>query len=145
MNTKTIGIGQLNWNRHERVSDRYGAVGLYNDAHWQTGDNESKLLALGVLAGAVGTLSATVLETRDADHIGDLFHGWGPGGAEVGATYVLGHGVLFHEFDCGDKIGVRPLDGREILWLDGRALYTCHSQTVRLEFTPDPTAAPAAN
>lgn len=33
-------------------------------------------------------------------------------------------------------VGVKPEDGRDTLWLDGPALYRCHSQTVQLEFVP---------
>ncbi len=130
-----LGEGQLNWNRSERVSDRYGAIGLYNDAHWQAGE-DSTPLHCQIYAGERGVLRAVVLETRDADHIGDLTHGWHVGGANVGDVYDLGEGVLFFDHDLGEKVGVKPEDGRDTLWLDGPTLYRCHSQTVRLEFVP---------
>lgn len=130
-----LGEGELNWNRRERVSDRYGAVGLYNDAHWLAGE-ESTPLRGREHVGKRGLLRAVVLQTRDADHIGDLTHGWQPGGARVGDVIDLGEGTLFIEDDFGDKAGVRPEDGRDSLWLDGPGLYRCHSQTVRLEFVP---------
>ncbi len=131
---RVLGVGQLNWPRRERVSDRYGVVGLYNDAHWQAGC-KANALRTSVLTGRVGTLRAVVLETRDADHIGDLFHGWFPGGAQVGEVIDLGTGRLFAAVDNeGHYVGVEPLDGRATRWLDGPALYKCHSQTVRLEF-----------
>jgi hypothetical protein len=131
-----IGTGQLNWNRGERVSDRYGAVGVYRDAHWQT-DEESMSLTGHENAGHRGTLRAVILEIREADHIGDLFHGWHVGGARVGETIDLGRGTLFFDDDHGPKVGVVPDDGRQEQWLDGSALDRCHSQTVRLEFVTE--------
>lgn len=130
-----LGEGQLNWNRSERVSDRYGAVGLYVVAHWQSGQDSTPLAVQG-LVGKRGQLRAVVLETRTSDHLGDLTHGWLPGGAEVGKTYVLGEGILFHEDNLGPKVGLEPTDGRPTHWLDGPTLYMCHEQTVRLEFAP---------
>jgi hypothetical protein len=130
-----LGEGQLSWNRSERVSDRYGAVGLYYDAHWQAGEN-SQLLNGRSRAGERGVLRAVVLESREADHVGDLFHGWHVGGAKVGDVCDLGEGELFFADDCGEKVGVKPEDERDTLWLDGPTLYRCHSQTVRLEFIP---------
>lgn len=131
---RVLGVGQLNWPRRERVSDRYGVVGLYNDAHWQAGC-KAHMLRVSTLAGRVGTLRAVVLETREADHIGDLTHGWHPGGAQVGDVIELGTGKLITAFyEGGHYVGIEPLDGRTTQWLDGPALYKCHSQTVRLEF-----------
>jgi hypothetical protein len=129
MSAHVLGIGQVNWLPSERVSDRYGVVGLYDDAHWQ-----SEFDTRGII-GRVGTLRAVVLETRESDHIGDLFHGWLPGGAQVGDVVDLGVGRFFGERnEHGYFVGVEPADGRRSLWLDGPALYKCHSQTVRLEF-----------
>jgi len=130
-----LGTGQLNWNRRERVTNRYGAVGLYNDAHWQAGEDSTPLRGRG-RAGEFGQLRAIVLEIRDADHVGDLTYGWHVGGAQVGDVIVLGEGILFFEDDLGPKVGVRPRGDSQELWLDGPALYRCHSQTVRLEFCP---------
>jgi len=130
-----LGEGQLNWNRAERVTDRYGNVGLYNDADWMAGEM-SIPLAARLESGSFGRLQAVILETREADHVGDLTHGWKPGGAVVGEVVILGEGRLFFEHDLGDKVGVAPTDGRRTLWLDGPSLYKCHSQTVRLEFVP---------
>ena len=135
MSAHVLGIGQVNWPRSERVSDRYGVVGLYGDAHWQSGTMISDELDTRGIVGRVGTLCAVVLETRKADHIGDLFHGWLPGGAQVGDVIDLGVGRFFGERnEHGYFVGVEPADGRRSLWLDGPALYKCHSQTVRLEF-----------
>jgi hypothetical protein len=130
-----LGEGQLSWNGSERRSDRYGAVGLYSDADWKVCAN-SQPLHCQIYSGTRGVLRAVVLETQDADHCGDLTHGWHVGGAKVGDVYELGEGVLFFDHEGGEKVGVRPEDGRDTLWLDGPNLYKCHSQTVRLEFVP---------
>ncbi len=80
---------------------------------------------------------AHIIETRQSQHIGDIFRGIGPSTPTAGDAITLGAGTLFTEMDDGvPRIGVTPDDGRETDWMDPRALYRCHSQTVRLEFRP---------
>ena len=128
-----IGKGVLSWSRYERIGDRYGTVYLF------PGGGDDPLPWPDELPlGQRGTLTATVLETRPSAHIGDLFRGFSPGGAEAGETVTLGTGLLFTETDDGyTGLGVRPEDGRDTDWLDPRALYRCHDQTVSLAFTPE--------
>lgn len=58
----------------------------------------------------------------------------------VGDQITLGTGTLFVAAspDGITEIGLTPDDARAHDWLDPHALYRCHSQTVRLEFRPDP-------
>lgn len=137
MTAVELGIGRLSWPRGERVSDRYGCVLLMHDGdsliepsgyvHFDTS-----------LAGTRGSLVAHVLETRDSTHIGDLFRGLFPQTPDVGETFRLGTGEVFLEQVDGNTpcIGLDPGDGRQSDWLDPRALYRVHEQTVRLTFEP---------
>lgn len=129
-----LGTGVLSWNRKERIEDRYGAVFLL-----ATLTSSSPL----PLAGAeheeeFGNLLAIVRETRKSDHIGDLFRGFSPSTPKKGEEILLGTGCLF--FDGGEEggnfpaVGVSPEDLRPTDWLNPKALYRCHSQTVELYF-----------
>lgn len=129
-----LGTGVLSWPRSERVSDRYGCVWLMADATQEQ--------VLGGVAGVAephvgqrGRLVARVIEARQSHHIGDLFHGVRPRTPEVGAEIQLGEGELFvQQEELGWSVGLRPDDGRDRLWLDLRALYDAHLQTVELRF-----------
>ncbi len=132
-----LGTGQLSWMGSERRTDRYGTVALWEDATPYR-DDSSLLLKTNSLTGKHGKLVATVLETRKSSHIGDLFHGYTPGSAEVGKTYQLGVGTLFEEEQYGSRtVGLKPDDGRNEFWLDPKQLYIVHQQTVRLVFIED--------
>ncbi|MFH0892455.1 MAG: hypothetical protein V1867_06785 [Candidatus Falkowbacteria bacterium] len=124
-----LGTGILNWDRGERVSDRYGTVKLFAFL-----GQEDTCAFNTELQGQNGQLVAKVLKTRHSDHIGDLFRGVFPETPEVGEEIVLGRGELFFERDA---VGLRPDDGRESLWLDIRKLYRAHLQTVELFFIYD--------
>lgn len=85
--------------------------------------------------GARGYLVATVLETRQSDHIGDSFRGLSPSTPRIGEEITLGGpGELFIEMDFAPVVGLRPDNDRETDWLNPKSLYRCHNQTVRLEF-----------
>jgi hypothetical protein len=87
--------------------------------------------------GAHGTLTAEILETRQSDHVGDMFRGIGPTTPDKGEVLTLGTGALWRGESYGaPTLGLKPDDGRDSDWLDPRALYRCHSQTVRLRFEP---------
>ena len=102
--------------------------------------------------GAEGQLMAVVVRARFSSHIGDLALGIKPVRPEVGERISLGEGRLFREAP-GDRVGVRPKHrrrqwiytegpgvppgaGLQPPYMDVRALYRAHEQTVRLEFEP---------
>lgn len=126
-----LGTGVLSWNRYERVSDRYGTVCLFASP-----SGGEKVRLIQVKEGARGRLVAIVKETRRSQHIGDLFHGVFPKTPKVGQKITLGEGTLFFE---DDGVGLQPDDGRDAQWLDMRALYNAHEQTVTLYFEELPT------
>lgn len=137
MSGKTLGTGVLTWDRSERVSDRYGYVYLMTaGANSQNNVGTAVPLASAPIAGSRGRLLAEVLEARESTHIGDLFHGVFPTTPNVGEVITLGEGelVIKPSYAGYDSVGIRPDDGRDNLWLDIRALYRCHEQTVRLIF-----------
>lgn len=128
-----IGRGVASWPRAERISDRYGLVGLT-----ATPDGVGWVpLPADLPLGRRGRLIATVLETRRSPHIGDLFRGIVPSTPSVGDVIVLGTGDLFQCRDSdGECVGLNPSDGRKSDWLDPHALYRIHEQTVLLAFEP---------
>lgn len=130
-----LGEGRLSWPPRERVSDRYGCVMLMRDGESLT-DTSGYLMIDRAIARQHGTLVAEVLETRQSTHIGDLFRGFFPQTPAVGERIVLGTGRAFVErAEWGaDLVGLEPDDGRTSDWLDPKALYRCHEQTVRLTF-----------
>ena len=128
-----LGTGVLNWNRHERVSDRYGTVCLFASP-----SSEEKVRLVQVKEGVRGRLIAIVKETRQSRQIGDLYHGISPKAPKVGQKITLGEGTLFFEKEEG-TVGLQPDDGRDSQWLDMRALYNAHEQTVTLCFDELPT------
>jgi hypothetical protein len=143
-----LGSGMLNWNRYERVGDRYGAVSLFGD---RAGEPDLDDYLAGGYPGATtafaeapvgsrGQLRAEVLVNRRSGHIGDLFRGLRPPDVPPapGTILTLGTGTLFVEHDDGvAAVGLRPDDGRASDWLDPEVLYQLHEQTVRLVFVPD--------
>ena len=122
-----LGIGRLNWRRHERIGDRYGSVCLMHE-------NDEGTFDLPKYEG-FGKLIATIKENRDSTHIGDLYHGFLPEKPEIGEIIYLGEGMIFYDRDeYGDMVGLKPGDNRETFWLSPKALYRCHEQTVELSF-----------
>jgi hypothetical protein len=132
-NASPLGTGVLTWNRRERVTDRYGTVRLGSEP-----DAESTVALNNSNAGSRGTLFARILETRKSTHIGDCFRNLFPTTPTVGDRIKLGYGQLFfEEEDDVQSVGVCPPDGRHSDWLEPKALYTCHHQTVELLFVAD--------
>ncbi|MGH9734024.1 MAG: hypothetical protein ACRD8A_05500 [Candidatus Acidiferrales bacterium] len=122
-----IGTGVFDWDRGERISDRYGSVRLF----YQPGPRKAPVKLRQENEGERGQLVAVVSETRDSPHVGDLFHRVFPSKPNVGDMIVLGEGILFFQ---DDAVGLVPDDDRTTLWLDIRALYRLHNQTVTLFF-----------
>jgi hypothetical protein len=86
------------------------------------------------LIGKKGFLSVRITNTRDSDHIGDLFHRIFPTTPEVGEEFTLGEGTLFIH---GNEVGVRPEDeGIDTFWMNPYLLYRAESQDLNLYFTP---------
>lgn len=136
-----IGRGILTWDMSERISDRYGAVYVVNSGNSLTPTIDFAPMAVRLEhLGLRCALKVHVIETRDSTHIGDLFRGVSPTRPEVGETIILGTGLLFTErgMDRGTaymRVGVRPFDDdRETDWLDIKALYRSHEQTVELYY-----------
>ena len=127
MITYLLGEGILNWDRMERVSDRYGYV------HLTTTPMDEERVTLARYAGT-GQLFARILATRQSSHIGDFARGIFPQTPAVGEDILLGYGVLDYQ---DTKVGLLPEDRRETDWLDPHGLYRCHEQTVALMFVLD--------
>jgi len=122
-----LGTGVLNWDRMERISDRYGLVKLLDKP-----DPFSNEIALRrIKKGMYGRLVAIVRETLKSTYIGDFFHHVFPTKPEVNELIVLCEGMLFF---ADNDVGLLPPDGRETLWLDITALYRAHEQTFTLFF-----------
>ncbi len=137
--TYKIGTGTLTWDRQERITDRYGFVMLMADGlnSQSTGSEVPSLIRNEppIPAGRIGRLVAKVKIARKSTHIGDLFRGIFPRTPKVGDEIVLGEGVLTVEKRVsGIHVGLMPEDGRSADWLDPRALYDAHEQTVELVF-----------
>lgn len=121
----------MEWNGSERRSDRYGAVSLWNDKGGKNFTRE--------LEGKYGKLIAKVLKTRKSDHLGDFARGIFPTTPTKGEMITLGEGTLFFEAQGDvDTVGLKPKDGRKSDWLDPKALYRVHQQTVKLYFEEIP-------
>jgi hypothetical protein len=130
--TIAVGQGQLWWPRFERQSDRYGTVLLLTGP-----DAEDYVSFENAPVGQLGQLVAVVVETCRSGHCGDIARALAPTTPTVGEEITLGVGTLFTDTDADlgvpTAVGCGPADHRDIDWLDPRALYRCHNQTVRLE------------
>lgn len=140
-----IGTGVLGWDGAERRSDRYGHIHLGAEPYDQS-PVCVPALDLGAVMGLVGKrcrVWAIAVETRPSGHVGDLALGIVPSTPEVGERVDLGVGVLGLDrvaWDANPALSLAPEDGRATFWLDPRALYRLHDQTVDLyiEETADP-------
>lgn len=132
--TIDLGQGRLWWPRFERQSDRYGTVFLLTGP-----DAENYVSFENAPVGQSGRLVAVVVENRRSGHCGDIARSLVPTTPTVGEEITLGAGTLFTDTDADADLGVptavglAPDDDRDTDWLDPRALYRCHNQTVRLE------------
>lgn len=131
---KATGI--FSWPGEERRSNRYGFVGLWPNDYEHTASvlPDVDLFALRLLQGRRVRMAAKVLEARESGHIGDFFRGIYPSKPDVGEVVYLGEGTLVLGNCAGvPLVGLQPDDGREHDWIDPRALYRLHDQTVELE------------
>lgn len=131
-----LGEGRLSWPSSERVSDRYGTVMLMVDGDSFVEPSGYRSIDQSIV-GQRGSLIAEVLETRESSHIGDFFRGLFPETPTVGERIVLGTGTASIEkasWGPVDLVGLRPDEYRQSDWLDPKAMYRCHEQTVRLSF-----------
>ena len=138
-----VGQGVLTWPSVERISDRYGTVGLMAEGSnsWTAGDPGWVDVHRALPEGRRGRLQALVLTTRKSNHIGDFFRSLYPSTPEVGDVIVLGDGTVFHGWardahGDGALVGLVPDDSRDTDWLDPAQLYRAHEQTVELQFIP---------
>jgi hypothetical protein len=134
--TIQLGLGQLWWPRSERQTDRYGTVFLLTGP-----DADTYVPFENAPVGQRGRLVAVVVETRRSGHCGDIARSLAPTTPTVGEEITLGTGTLFTETDTDlgepTAVGLVPDDHRDTDWLDPRALYRCHNQTVRLGLRTD--------
>jgi hypothetical protein len=148
-----LAEGDLDWCKAERQTGRYGSVNI------QTGGTpvrslhdlmadlpEERANFATAPVGRTGRLIVEILETRDSFHVGDHSLEIFPTTPQAGERIVLGQGSLFtYECDGVTSIGLRPLDGRDRLWLNPEMLYRCHNQTVRLRFQELPMTVEAVD
>jgi len=136
--------GVFNWQRRERISNRYGGILLDQHAA-NVNEGESApcvdLSALAPLVGRKVRITATVLETRESYHIGDLFRDIYPSTPNVNDYVVLGRGDLIgierDDNGCEQLIFRRESRRNEASdWMDPRKLYRLHNQTVELTIIP---------
>jgi hypothetical protein len=136
--TFILGRGVLTWDANERRSDRYGTVFLMEEGHdsWTAGPSLITEDICKEAIGLKGGLLVRVLETRESTHIGDLMRGIFPKRPKVNTQFELGQGTFFIEraHDGGVQVGLRPPDPSKRDWLNPRALYAAHEQTVELVF-----------
>ncbi len=147
-----LGEGVLTWHPYERLSDRYGTMFLMTDAPPSFLHEPCGYVAVpdDAPVGLPGRLVAEITATRQSTHVGDLFRDLPAQTPEVGERIVLGQGRLFRETvdreEGIEAVGCtpEPEDDRDSDWLDPRALYRAHHQTVRLLFEtaePNPPAS----
>ena len=134
--TQVSIIGQLNWEGHERRSDRYGGIMLLgpHDTQFAKAPNIS-LEPLRRFVGKRVTITAKVLVTRDSYHVGDLARGIHPRTPKVGWVAELGTGIVRDLEVVGGGLDhllfQRDGTGRSD-WMDPTILYQLHHQTVEL-------------
>jgi hypothetical protein len=145
MSKISLGKGVLTWDGSERRSDRYGTVWLIPEGSNSLTHDRPKSLVIPnqSVDGDEGEIIALVEKSRDSTHVGDFTHMIFPERPEVGEIIALGNGQLFFEGAPfgGCVVGLMPLDHRDTLWLDIRALYRAHEQSVELFFVPNGAAS----
>lgn len=137
-NSVHLGRGVLNWNSHERISDRYGSFHIADPEGKKSSLQYFNVEVINQLVSknAYGSLYAHVIENRKSSHIGDIFRKFKPTIPEIGEQVLLGTGFLFSQTSFNVfSIGLRPTIDRTSDWLIPQALYKCHEQTVDIFFS----------
>ena len=119
-----LGMGVLNWERGERVTDRYGYVHLCQSVDTQEISNRVQLPQALTNQGHYGSLYAHVIETRQSRHIGDLVRGIFPHIPLLNSLICLGTGILDVQQQT-TSIGLQPTDSRETDWLRSTGTLLC--------------------
>ena len=122
-----LGKGVLIWPSRERHLDRYGFIKLKESEDVDSAEVRINTEHVGI----AGCLACQIVETRTSP-MEDHFRGIIAETPKIGEIIVLGNGTLYENDD--KSIGIVPEDDREIDWLNPKALYRCHLQTVRLFF-----------
>ena len=128
-----LGTGILTWESDERRSSRYGYVFLLEE----DGNTSAPIMLRERRQGA---LMARIIEARKSDHVGDVQIGIYPRTPSKGMLIPLGFGDLTYWIDSNLTptrvyVGVMPRTPKAS-WMDPRALYDAHYQTVELYFVP---------
>ncbi len=121
-----LGAGDLDWNRAERRSDRWGTVKLFEESDPVRDQGIS--LSTTNIVGRRGSLLALVKKVRPSWTRNEFTRVATP---EIGEEIVLGRGTLFIE---EDSVGLKPSAEKEENWLSRKNLFKVHSLTVELYF-----------
>lgn len=138
MTKHVLGTGPLNWDRGERVSNRYGFVSFQESDSWDKPIAPWTLdtALLRQLAGTRGRLVAKIVTSRASTHMGDIVLGAFPRQRPKGTRLVLGEGLLRigrAEGEGSLRFGVEPAGGATP-WMNVRALYDAHENVVQVTF-----------
>ncbi len=134
--SERVGHGVLTWDGEERRSDRYGAICLMAETFEGQPIVTGRSLDVARLEGLEGQrvkVWAKVVESRKSGHVGDDFLKVYPSQPEVGEVIELGVGILalpMVPWNGQPAVALLPGDGRKKFWMDPRALYRGHDQTV---------------
>ncbi len=115
-----IGDGVFTWPRYERITGRYGLMGVT--------DLIGSPIGLPGLQppGSLGRLEVEIVDTRPSPF-------QSPPIPKAGDRFEFGPGYFFT--GCSDGItwfGLQPVEPREENWLDPKKLNQCHGQVVRV-------------
>lgn len=143
--------GILTWDSNERRSQRYGFFYLAKKDFDEQFSCEDFFFDIDcmkqyarVINGKRVKITAKVIENRKSGHFGDAFLEITPTMPDLNEEIVIGVGTFMYIHEsfapAGYAIGIKPSDGRKVLWLDPRNLYKLHDQTVELyiEETDEP-------
>lgn len=137
---KSVTIrGAVTWNSTERRSDRYGGIALQEKAVDVNNGETSpsiKLDAFRPFLGKQARLTATVIESNESCHIGDLFRGISPSKTPVGETIDLGTGLVAGIEELPDITSLlfcrKGQEFGKTDWMDPVQLYRLHDHVVDL-------------
>lgn len=137
-----IATGIFCWTSTERRTARYGFA--YAGDKNYLGDVDVKpkydMAAINKLVGSRVRLTCTVLKNRKSGHCGDKFLELVPSKPSIGdvITVAVGRFAVLEDNTSfnGVTFGVQPDDGRPVLWMDPKAFFRLHDQTVEFHAVP---------